>query len=83
MEGDLCQDQLQPASNRFVSVSSLLSVLCTVYCVLCPGPSSLLPVNPPSLPAPAFPASSVPAWASHSDAISPSLRSWEVSTSDL
>ena len=58
MEGDLCQDQLQPASNRFVSVSFLLSVLYSVYCVLCTGPSSLLPVIPPSLPAPAFPASS-------------------------
>ena len=60
---------------------SVCPAQCTVHCVLCTGPSSLLPVIPPSLPAPAFPASSVPAWASHSDAISPSLRSWEVTTS--
>ena len=43
MEGDFCQDQLQPASNRFVSVSSLLSVKCTVYCVLCTVYCALVP----------------------------------------
>ena len=86
MEGDLCQDQLQPASNRFVSVSSLLSVLCTVYCVLCTVHwSQLSAACDPALSArPGFSCLISPGLGltrAHSDAISPSLRSWEVTTS--
>ena len=60
---------------------SVFPAQCTVLCVLCTVPWSQLSACEPALSArPGFSCliSSVPAWASHSDAISPSLRSWEV-----